>query len=697
MTVHRMTRAFAGALAPGAATPCFALPRAVALAATFAMLVSSCAGTSPGSSAGKVATLQAQLKQLDDEATRVADASAIKKLQRAYGYYHDQKMWDSMADLFAADGTIEVALDGVYVGQKRVRQYLHALGGHALGGHSPGDGAGLKHGQLNDHLNIQPVITVAEDGKTAKGRWRAVLMTGELEKRATWGEGIFENEYVKQGGAWRISKLHWYQTFMVPYEGGWAKNVDETKGVFVSKTLPPDRPPTEQYGVWPDVYVPPFHYSPTPPKRSELLTASGALDSDASIAALQSAVGQLAHRLQRARDTDEIENLVSMYGYYLDKQQWDAITELFAEDSSMEISQRGIYLGKKSIRRAFELFGPQNIEKDHVHNHIQMQPLITVAADGKRAWVRSRALSMLGTYKQVGVWGDGVYENEMVKENGVWRFHKDHVYTTFFAPYEPGWATGSRPTPKASAKIPPDAPPSVVYESFPDVYNPTYHYKNPVTGGEAESHAKINSATLPSSVRSLVASIEATITRLEDEDAVENLQRAYGFYVDKAQWKDAADLFADDGTLELGGRGVFVGKARVLQYFTRLAPGGFERGMLLNHLQLQPIVDIANDGNTAQGRWRWVAEIGSEGKADSALWGGGTYENAYVRENGVWKIRNLHGYIRFTTPYAEGWGKKALPNTKPDAEPDRPPTQVYDSYPATFVAPFHYRNPVTGR
>jgi len=49
----------------------------------------------------------------------------------------------------------------------------------------------------------------------------------------------------------------------------------------------------------------------------------------------------------------------------------------------------------------------------------------------------------------------------------------------------------------------------------------------------------------------------------------------------------------------------------------------------------------------------------------------------------------------------KGWGKKALAETPPRptsaSSPDRPPTQLYDSYTATFVAPFHYRNPVTGK
>jgi hypothetical protein len=686
MTAHR----FKSAVAPGATL----------LAASFFMLAAGCAGA-PVPAAGpsgmpssdsstKVAALQNELTQLEREATLAADTSAIKRLQRAYGYYLDQNMWDDIADLFSADGTIEIALDGVYVGQNRVRQYLKALGGGT---------SGLKHGQLSDHLNVQPVVNVSADGLSAKGRWRAILMTGELGKQAVWGEGVYENEYVKQNGVWKIAKVHWYQTFMVPYEGGWAKNKDLTNGILVSKQLPPDRPPSEQYGVWPDVYTPPFHYKPTPEKRGALPPASNvAPDANPSVAALQSAVAQLRQRVQTLHDADEIENLVSMYGYYLDKQQWDSLTELFAEDSQMEISQRGVYYGRKGVRRAVELFGPQNIEKNHLHHHIQLQPVIHVAPDGKTANVRSRALSMLGTYNGVGVWGDGVYENVMVKENGVWRFKIDHVYTTFFAPYEPGWTKGSRPTPKASSKIPPDAPPTEIYESFPEVYTPKFHFRNPVTGRDTVVPAKIDVAKPPSSERARISRIEKTVTRLEDEKAIENLQRSYGFYGDKGQWKDVADLFAENGTLELGGRGVFVGKKRVLEYMTRIAPEGLTRGRMFNHLQLQPIVNVSPDGNSAKGRWRFIGEI-ANAATGTTLWTGGVYENEYVKENGVWKIRSLHGYFRFSTPYADGWARTALPNTRPEADfpADRPPTKVYDSYPSTFVAPFHYRNPVTGK
>ncbi len=633
----------------------------------------ACKPEKPGMGTGvkETAEFRAQLARLEAEADRIEDAKAVKRLQRAYGYYLDQAMWNEMADLFAPDATMEIALDGVYAGRERIRQYLFTLGGGR---------AGLKHGQLNDHIQVQPVVHVSGDGLSAKARWRSVIMKGQLGESASWGDGIYENEYVKQSGVWKIRKLHWYQTFMVPYEGGWAKNKDRTDGIYVSKRLPPDQPPTERYEVWPGVYTPPFHHQ------------SIAMVSSDPVKEPDPAVAELARRIRLLRDTEQIGNLVSLYGYYLDKQKWDLLTGLFADDSTLEISQRGIYVGKKSVRRAWELFGPQNIERNHLHNHIQLQPVIHVSPDGQRARVRSRALSELGTYGGNGIWGDSVYENEFVKENGAWKIARDHLYTTFFALYDQGWVAGARPAPKASEKIPPDMPPSEIYGSYPEIYIPAFHYKNPVTGEMPAGQAGPGIEEIPGGVRDAFARISRKVTRLEDENAIENLQRAYGFYVDKALWKEAADLFAPNGTLELGGRGVFAGKPRVLEYLTWLAPGGLTKGKLFNHIQLQPIVHVDPGGHSARGRWRFLVEYADPQK--SATWGGGTYENEYVKEGGIWKIKTLHGFFRFYTPYKDGWGKSADPHRPPGRLPaDRPPTVVYDLYPSTFVAPFHYRNP----
>jgi len=49
-----------------------------------------------------------------------------------------------------------------------------------------------------------------------------------------------------------------------------------------------------------------------------------------------------------------------------------------------------------------------------------------------------------------------------------------------------------------------------------------------------------------------------------------------------------------------------------------------------------------------------------------AVWGECTYENEYVKVNGAWKIAKLYSYFNMYTPYAEGWGKTGMPNTRPE-------------------------------
>lgn len=454
----------------------------------------------------RVTALEGEITHLQSEAALLTDVSDIKRLQRAYGYYLDAAEWDQMADLFADNGSIEIGLDGVYASKKRIREYLYALGGGR---------EGLRPGELNTHMQLQPVIDVAPDGLTAKGRWRAFIMDGTYHKTALWGEGTYENEYVKVNGVWKIEKLHWYQTFMVPYAGGWARNRDVNGGIYVSKQLPPDAPPTERYATWPGVYIPPYHYA-NPASRLDAGAGAGtgptaagggasaadrmsavsnrataAADrtsaaSDPILADLQARVDRVARRIERLRDHDQIDNLISMYGYYLDKREWDSLADLFTADGSMEISLRGIYIGRPSIRRALVLFGPLHISRGYLHNHLQLSPVIRISADGTHAWSRSRALSELATYGRVGVWGDGIYANEYVKVNGVWKIAKDHIYTAFFATYARGWEFAVSGAPRASAQIPPDRPPSVLYETYPGEYVPPFDYPHPVTGAAIE-------------------------------------------------------------------------------------------------------------------------------------------------------------------------------------------------------------------
>ncbi|MFO1402073.1 MAG: nuclear transport factor 2 family protein [Steroidobacteraceae bacterium] len=195
-------------------------------------------------------------------------------------------------------------------------------------------------------------------------------------------------------------------------------------------------------------------------------------------------------------------------------------------------------------------------------------------------------------------------------------------------------------------------------------------------------------------LRSEVAALRAEARAATDYIAISNLQRGYGYYVDKGLYDQAAGLFAEDGTLEIAGRGVYVGRERIRQYLNHLP--AFGRGQLFNHMQLQPVIHVDGAAGTARGRWRCFIQIATLGV--EARWGEATYENDYVKRAGLWQIAKLHGYITYYSEYDRGWDKGGvkLVRSIQGLTPDRPPTEQYEAWPEVFIPPFHYVHPVTG-
>jgi hypothetical protein len=221
--------------------------RAVALIAVGALVLSAPAA----------ADVNSEIDALTLRVQKLEGARAVKNLQRAFGYYVDRGLWGEAADLFSDEGTIEIGLDGVYVGKARIREYLKRVHGGQ---------EGLIYGQLNEWVTLQPAIAMAADGRSATGRWRDLGMLGQYKKHAEWRDGIYENRYEKGAdGIWRIKALHLYVNFVAPYEKGWAR-LKPGEGLLRSQAsvdFPPDRPSTANYRAFPDSFVPPFQ-APNP-------------------------------------------------------------------------------------------------------------------------------------------------------------------------------------------------------------------------------------------------------------------------------------------------------------------------------------------------------------------------------------------------------------------------------------------------
>jgi hypothetical protein len=220
----------------------------------------------------RVNTLEEQNKALQDQLRTLQDIEEIKTLQRAYGYYIEHYMAKEIIDCFADDPGIAVHFvgKGTYTGRKGIEQCfetnpekmdppsLHAVGSPEF---------------LHVAMQLSPVITVSRDGKTAQGRWYG---TGDLAIPMPMDKGIFykhwlgiyENEYMKQKGKWKIKVLRLAIIYGYRPEEGFVKKERLMAKIDTSFNIPQPKffTPTdfEFEGIdgveYPSGYIPPFHY-----------------------------------------------------------------------------------------------------------------------------------------------------------------------------------------------------------------------------------------------------------------------------------------------------------------------------------------------------------------------------------------------------------------------------------------------------
>jgi hypothetical protein len=204
-----------------------------------------------------------------------------------------------------------------------------------------------------------------------------------------------------------------------------------------------------------------------------------------------------------------------------------------------------------------------------------------------------------------------------------------------------------------------------------------------------------------------VKSLEEEVRTLKDIEQINKLQRIYGYYLDHLMYDDVADLFTDDGILQLDAN-VLEGKESIRDYWksnqiTAKKPGDVNNRLFV-HMQLQGVVDIDQGGQTAKGRWQMlgltVDYVGKPPGELQPLIADGVYEDEYVKEKGIWKIKRLIYNGNFTSTLQDGWVKTPIVERT-----HAPLRRLYDKtldipdrhWPSGYKVPFHFRNPVTGR
>jgi hypothetical protein len=242
--------------------------------------------------------------------------------------------------------------------------------------------------------------------------------------------------------------------------------------------------------------------------------SSGPVPAVGNHANLEDMLAEAERKLNAAIGVDAVENLNSSYGYYIDESAWDQMADTFANNGSKEITGAGVYVGRERIRKVLNLRGPRDGRTpDFFTIHQLTQPVIHISEDGNSAKARLRLFQCGGSADgSSGSWIGGIYENTAVKENGEWKFGVQDLHHIFSASYRNGWARvgaaarvksqpgqpqterdvpgggiqqglgGAVAPSRFSAEFPPDRPIRSKQYAFPQIVEPAFHYKNPVTG-----------------------------------------------------------------------------------------------------------------------------------------------------------------------------------------------------------------------
>src|SRR5690606_16303973 len=316
---------------------------------------------------------------------------------------------------------------------------------------------------------------------------------------------------------------------------------------------------------------------------------------------------------------------------------WNDFADLFAQDA-VAYYPVGTFRGRDAIRGL--LFdrvggGKLGLDEGRLYSHLMLAPVVTLDADGKTARGRWHQLGMNGQHGVSAEWSGGIHENVYVQENGVWKIAELHLYSQFGGPYAEGWRNLKEEAAEDVAPVP------FHYDSTRAGIPSPLRAAAPAAASGDGGRAARTPATLETLATKL-ADLERRLARMNEASQVQNLQNAYGYYVDRKMWDDVAALFTNDATLELGARGVYRGAASIRRALEQFGPQGLARGELNDRLQLQTVVTIAPDGRTAFARG---LELGMVGKAGGdGRFELGVFENVFVKEDGVWKIEAMHVY-----------------------------------------------------
>ena len=406
--------------------------------------------------------------QLAAQADALLDQSHALNLVNAYGYYLDRGLYDDIVDLLADDATIDVAGQGRWIGDDGARRYLLRFGA-----------PGLDQGELNDRPLLMPKTTFLADGQI-EIMTIELGMTGQHGGAGQWSIST-QTFRLREGddGLWRIAAITRMPFMRADYETGWSDPLP------AALPVPAGGQPDAETAVQAMTY-------PQSPYGAALTSPALNLPLFRLHGGFEGVTTALAH----AEAFDGAANVSNAYGYYIDQFAWRDTAAVFSRDGWKELSYIGTFIGKDRVLSSLiQRYGEGGPNDAFQAIHQKTQPYVTVFGEGTRAFVRNRLLQFNSGTEPGGSWIGGVYENQVIKEDGIWRIHGMDLDYVWLGDYDGGWmgidpANNSRFGVAADviAEFAPDAPlRGETFAPYPDIRPMGFHFDNPVSGRKAET------------------------------------------------------------------------------------------------------------------------------------------------------------------------------------------------------------------
>ena len=140
---------------------------------------------------------------------RLLDIEAIKALKARYCWYcDDPEQYHRFPELFTEDAVfIEEPIEQLE-GRDAIEAWSEAYADEVA---------------WSRHYAVTPLIEVADDGRTATGRWQALLMSVQNidgNEQMLWASGTYVEEYRKVDGEWLFSRIHASGRWMTSFDEG---------------------------------------------------------------------------------------------------------------------------------------------------------------------------------------------------------------------------------------------------------------------------------------------------------------------------------------------------------------------------------------------------------------------------------------------------------------------------------------------